>query len=154
ELALGKTGTCNAPADPTSQNILRDKKSEAPKAVSDVMSSMLTLALSCSQVNTASVAFTLPAAHVYYRSLGTDMNDDFHDTIFHTDPGDNSTTNPQKRVHRGVIYAMQCLATLLTGMKGVTEGAGTMLDNSLVYVTSCTSWGKIHGRDDWPALLV
>jgi hypothetical protein len=49
---------------------------------------------------------------------------------------------------------MQCLATLLTDMKGVTEGVGNLLDNSLVYVTSCTSWGKIHGRDDWPALLV
>jgi hypothetical protein len=79
------------------------------------------------------------------------MNDDFHDTICHTDAGDNAH---QTRVNRGVIYTMQCLATLLTRMKAVTEGAGTMLDNSLVYVTSCTSWGKVHGATDWPALLV
>jgi hypothetical protein len=151
ELSLGKTGTCNAPADPTSQNVLRDKNSEAPKAVSDVMSEMLTLALSCSQTHTASVAFTLPAAHVYYRSLGADMNDDFHDTICHTDSGDNAH---QTRVHRGVVYAMECLGTLLTRMKNVSEGAGTLLDSSLVYVTSCTSWGKTHATNDWPVLLV
>jgi hypothetical protein len=33
------------------------------------------------------------------------------------------------------------------------EGAGTVLDNSLVYVTSCTSWGKAHSSDDRPVLL-
>ena len=152
ELSLGKTSvSCQAPTDPTAQNILQDKKSEAPKAVNDVMSQMLTLALSCSQMNTASVVFTFPAAHVYYRGLGTDMNDDFHDTICHTDAGDNSH---QTRVNRGVIYTMQCLATLLEAMKGTTEGAGTLLDSSLLYVTSCCSWGKVHSYDEWPALLV
>jgi hypothetical protein len=152
ELGLGRmTASCDAPADPTSQNVLRDKKSEAPKPVNDVMSQMLSVALSCSQAHTASVVFTLPAAHVYYRGLGTDMNDDFHDTICHTDSGDNAH---QTRVNRGVIYAMECLATLLGAMKGVTEGAGTLLDNSLVYVTSCCSWGKVHSYDEWPVLLV
>lgn len=153
ELGLGNMGgaSCAAPPDPTTQNVTRDKKSEAPKNVNDVMSQMLTVALSCSQAHTASVVFTLPAAHVYYRHLGADMNDDFHDTICHTDAGNNSQ---QTRVNRGVIYAMECLATLLGNMKGMTEGAGTLLDNSLVYVTSCCSWGKVHSYDEWPVLLV
>jgi Protein of unknown function (DUF1552) len=150
ELRLGSLGSCNAPKDPTSQNVLRDKKSEAPKAVSDVISEMLALALSCNVTHTASVAFTLPAAHVYYRSLGTDMNDDFHDTICHTDAGDDAH---QTRVNRGVIYTMQCFATLLTRMSELKEGAGSLLDNSLVYATSCTSWGKIHAATEWPVLL-
>jgi hypothetical protein len=150
ELRLGKLGTCNAPTDPTSRSILRDKKSEAPKAVSDVMSELLALALSCNQVHSASVAFTLPAAHVYFRHLGADMNDDFHDTICHTDAGDNAH---QTRVDRGVVYTMQCLATLLERMKSISEGAGTLLDSSLVYVTSCTSWGKVHATNEWPVLL-
>jgi hypothetical protein len=147
ELRLAQLGTCNAPANPT---VGKDVKSEAPKAVSDVVSEMLTLALSCSQTHTASVVFTLPAAHVYFRHLGADMNDDFHDTICHLDAGDNAS---QTRVHRGVVYAMECLATLLNGMKNVTEGDGTLLGNSLVYVTSCTSWGKIHATNEWPVLL-
>jgi hypothetical protein len=153
ELGLNNmaAASCQAPADPTTQNILRDKKSEAPKNVNDVMSQMLALALSCSQTHTASVVFTLPAAHVYYRGLGTDMNDDFHDTICHTDQGDNAH---QTRVNRGVIYTMECLATLLKAMKGITEGSGTLLDSSLMYVTSCCSWGKVHSYDEWPVLLV
>ena len=152
ELTLSSmsAASCQAPADPTTQNILRDKKSEAPKAVNDVMSQMFALALSCSQTHTASLVFTLPAAHVYYRGLGTDMNDDFHDTICHTDQGDNSH---QTRVNRGVVYTMECLATFLKGMKDITEGSGTLLDNSLVYVTSCCSWGKVHSYDEWPVLL-
>lgn len=151
ELSLnGMTASCEAPVDPTTQNILRDKKSEAPKNVNDVMSQMLALALSCSQTHTASVVFTLPAAHVYYRHLGTDMNDDFHDTVCHTDQGDNKS---QTRVNRGVIYTMECLATFLEAMKGITEGSGTLLDSSLVYVTSCCSWGKVHSYDEWPVLL-
>jgi hypothetical protein len=56
-------------------------------------------------------------------------------------------------VHRGVVYAMECLATLLKRMKSIPEGAGNMLDNSLVYATSCTAWGKIHDTKDWPVLL-
>jgi hypothetical protein len=153
ELGLGKMGgaSCSAPPDPSTQNVFRDKKSEAPKNVNDVMSQMLAVALSCSQAHTASVVFTLPAAHVYYRGLGTDMNDDFHDTICHTDAGDNAH---QTRVNRGVIYAMECLATLLGDMKAITEGAGTLLDSSLIYVTSCCSWGKVHSYDEWPVLLV
>lgn len=152
ELSLGKmAASCQAPADPTTQNILRDKKSEAPKNVNDVMAQMLALALSCSQTHTASMVFTLPAAHVYYRQLAADMNDDFHDTICHTDAGDNAH---QTRVNRGVIYTMECLATFLESMKGITEGAGTLLDSSLVYVTSCCSWGKVHSYDEWPVLLV
>ncbi len=152
ELSLSNmAASCAAPVDPTTQNILRDKKSEAPKNVNDVMSQMLALALSCSQTHTASVVFTLPAAHVYFRGLGTDMNDDFHDTICHTDAGDNAH---QTRVNRGVVYTMECLATFLKSMKDITEGSGTLLDSSLVYVTSCCSWGKVHSYDEWPVLLV
>jgi hypothetical protein len=151
ELTLSNLGTCNAPADPATQGISKDTKSEAPKAVSDAVSEMLAIALSCHKTHVANVVFTLPAAHVYYRPLGSDMNDDFHNTICHTDPGDNAH---QTRVNRGVIYNVQCLATFAARLKSLTEGAGTLLDNTLVHVTSCTSWGKVHSRDEWPFLFI
>jgi hypothetical protein len=49
---------------------------------------------------------------------------------------------------------MECLATLASRMRAISEGAGTMLDNSLVYVTSCTCWGKVHASIEWPVLLL
>ena len=144
------TTTIPTPTDPTKAGVLKDSKSEAPTAVNEVMANMLAVAFASSITLNASLVFTLPAAHVFYRGLGTDMNDDFHDTICHTDAGTNST---QTRVNRGVIYAMQSLAVFLEKLAGFKEGTGTVLDNSLVYVTSCTSWGKVHDQSEWPVLL-
>ena len=78
------------------------------------------------------------------------MDDDFHDTICH---GDAGTSSNQPRVNTGVMYAMTCFAEFLTNLKNVKVGSGSLLDNSLVYATSCTSWGKIHQKTDWPVLL-
>ncbi len=150
ELRLKSTGTCTAPTDPEILGVSEDTNSEAPEAVNEVMADLLAVAFACDLTRAASLVFTLPAAHVYFRHLGEDMNDDFHDTICHTDPGDNAS---QTRVHRGVVYTMSCLATFLQKLQALPEGDGTLLDASLVYVTSCTSWGKIHGSDEWPVLL-
>ena len=67
------------------------------------------LALACEKTRVLSFMFSLPAAHVYYRHLAPDMNDDFHDTICHGDAGDQSN---QPRVDAGVQYTMRCLNEL------------------------------------------
>jgi len=151
ETRLSTTNSCVPPQDPTKQGVLIDKNSEAPKAVNTVMAEMAKLAFACDLTRVMSFMFSLPAAHVFYRHLAANMNDDFHDTICHTDPGDQSN---QPRVNTGVLYAMACLAEFLEKLASVKEGAGTLLDNSLIYVTSCTSWGKTHTVDEWPVLLV
>jgi len=97
-----------------------------------------------------SFMFSLPAAHVYYRHLATDMNDDFHDIICHGDAGDQSN---QPRVDKGVIYAMTCLAEFLTKLKNTPRGTGNLLDSTLVFVTSDTAWGKTHTKAEWPVLF-
>ena len=143
--------TITIPDDPQKAGVSIDTKSEAPQTVNKVMAQMLAVALASDLTRNATFMFTLPAAHVFYRSIGTDMNDDFHDTICHTDPGDNAH---QTRVDKGVIYAMQGLATFLGYLSSMTEGTGTVLDNTLIYVTSCTSWGKVHDTSEWPCLMI
>jgi hypothetical protein len=138
------------PEDPAMLGIGKDARSEAPTAVNRVMAEMLAVAFAADITRNASFVFTLPAAHVFYRSLGNDMNDDFHDTICHGDPGDNAS---QTRVHRGVVYAMEALAVFLEKLASFSEGDRTLLDSSLVYATSCTSWGKVHDMTEWPVLL-
>jgi hypothetical protein len=150
ETRLATPIQCVAPPNPAALGVTRDTRSEAPMDVSEMVSELLALAFACDLTRAASVVFTLPAAHVYYRHLGDDMNDDFHDTICHTDPGDAAS---QVRVHRGVIFTMQCLSIFLQRLRSLPEGDGTLLDNSLIYVTSCTSWGKVHAKDEWPVLL-
>ncbi len=139
--------SCTVPTAPT---IGGDERSEAPPEVNTVMAQLTTLALACERTRVATFMFSLPAAHVYYRHLASNMNDDFHDTICHSDPGDSSN---QPRVDTGVQYTMGCLSEFLAMMKNTPHGAGNLLDSTLVYATSDTAWGKIHDKVDWPVLL-
>jgi hypothetical protein len=148
------TPTIQIPPDPQTIGVTRDANSEAPMKVNDVMAQMLAVALASGITKNATFMFTLPAAHVYYRSISSDMNADFHDTIAHTDAGNNATTGYQTRYHKGVIYAMQALNTFASQLSTMTEGAGTVLDNMLIYVTSCTGWGKVHDTSEWPVLFL
>jgi hypothetical protein len=126
-----------------------DTQSEAPPEVNTAMAELATLALACERTRVLSFMFSLPAAHVYYRHLA-DMNDDFHDTICHGDPGDQSS---QPRVDTGVLYAMRCLNEFLVMLQNTPHGASNLLDGSLVYVTSDTAWGKTHTKEEWPVLF-
>jgi len=143
----GSLAACRSPTAPT---VAKDNGSEAPPAVNTAMAELTTLALACEKTRVATFMFSLPAAHVYYRHLAADMNDDFHDTICHTDAGDKAN---QPRVDKGVQYAMRCLNEFLTKLKATPHGTATLLDAALVYVTSDTAWGKTHDRTEWPVLL-
>ncbi len=143
-------GTLAECANPTAPSVGRDTTNQAPPDVNTAMVELTTLALACERTRVATFMFSLPAAHVYYRHLGTNMNDDFHDTICHTDAGDESN---QPRVDTGVLYTMRCLNEFLLKLQATPHGAGNLLDASLVYVTSDTAWGKTHDRTEWPVLL-
>ncbi|WP_437707146.1 DUF1552 domain-containing protein [Sorangium sp. So ce448] len=143
----GATAACKSPTAPTAG---KDSQSEAPPAVNSAMVELSALALACERTRVLSFMFSLPAAHVYYRHLAQDMNDDFHDTICHGDAGDQSS---QPRVDKGVIYTMRCLNEFLTKLKNTPHGSSNLLDSSLVYVTSDTAWGKVHTRTEWPVLF-
>jgi hypothetical protein len=123
ESRLTASRQCSAPPNPAASGITRDTRSEAPKVVNDTMSDLLALAFACDLTRAASMVFTLPAAHAHYRHLGADMNDDFHDTICHTAPGDSSS---QTRVHRGKILftmanSMGANVTTLGAREGSVE---------------------------------
>ncbi len=143
----GSPAACSSPTSPAAG---KDAQSEAPPAVNTAMVELSALALACERTRVLSFMFSLPAAHVYYRHLAPDMNDDFHDTICHGDPGDQSG---QPRVDKGVMYTMRCLNEFLTKLKNTPHGSSNLLDQSLVFVTSDTAWGKLHTRAEWPVLF-
>ncbi len=134
----------------TQPSVGKDMNAEAPPAVNTAMAKLASLALACEKTRVLTFMFSLPAAHVYYRHLASNMNADFHDTVCHMDAGDQSD---QPRVDTGVLYAMRCLNEFLLNLKNTTHGAGNLLDQTLVYVTSDTAWGKIHTKQEWPVLL-
>jgi hypothetical protein len=139
--------TCTVPAAPT---VGPDSQSQVPPEVNTAMVGLAAMALACDRTRVIAFNYSLPAAHIYYRLLSADMNADFHNTICH---GDAGTDSNQPRVNTGVLFTMKCLAEFLTKLQSIPEGAGTLLDNSLVYATSCTAWGKVHTTSEWPVLL-
>lgn len=50
-------------------------------------------------------------------------------------------------------YSVDSFAYLIRQMKAVTEGTGTLLDNSLVYMSSEIAEGSTHSHFDMPILL-
>ena len=144
------TGLPPACSSVTAPEVGADTRSEAPPGVNTAMVELSSLALACEKTRVLTFMFSLPAAHVYYRHLASDMNDDFHDTICHGDAGDASN---QPRVDTGVLYTMRCLNEFLTKLQGTPHGSSTLLDAALVYVTSDTAWGKTHTKTEWPVLF-
>jgi len=139
--------TCVLPGAPA---VGPDSKSEVPPAVNTAMVGLAAMALACDRTRVIAFNYSLPAAHIYYRELAANMDADFHNTICHGDPG---TSSSQPRVNTGVLFTMQCFAEFLSKLQSISEGSGTLLDNSLVYATSCTAWGKVHTTSEWPVLL-
>lgn len=67
--------------------------------------------------------------------------------LTHDEPG------AQPKVHDSVVFVMGQLATTIKTLKAISEGAGTLLDSSLVYATSEVSEGVSHSKDNMPIIL-
>ena len=51
-------------------------------------------------------------------------------------------------------YSMRMLATLIRRLEAVPEGAGTMMDNTLIVYTSCHAESQHSSGDRWPFVLI
>jgi hypothetical protein len=95
--------------------------------------------------------FTCSACHGNYADAGLDP------VTFHEDYGHRRSTKGRdyatKGFSTGVQYAMTNLNDLLTKMMNTADGTGNLLDNSVVYTTSCTGESTSHGANDYPVLV-
>jgi hypothetical protein len=108
---------------------------------------LLVMALACDLTRIFTFQLTMPAAHVHYNTTPA-LSTDFHDNLCHGDAPDD-----QPRVQQGSAYALGYMASLLQKMDQVKEGDGTMLDNSIVLISTCVSWGKTHTQYEWPCVI-
>ncbi|HVZ75005.1 MAG TPA: DUF1552 domain-containing protein [Polyangia bacterium] len=118
---------------------------------SQAFADLLVFALASDLTRVFSFMFTCPACHGNYADCGLDA------TTFHEDYGHRlspkGVTYATTGFNTGVRYAMSNLADLLGRMKATPDGAGTLLDNSCVYTTSCVSESQTHGGVDFPLLV-
>jgi hypothetical protein len=112
---------------------------------------LLVFALATDLTRVFSFMFTCPASHGNYADCGL-ANSSFHEDYGHrlSLSGLSAAT---RGFNTGVKYAMSNLADLLTRMKDVPDGSGTLLDNSCIYVTSCVAESQTHSGNDFPLIV-
>ncbi len=111
---------------------------------------LLTFAMSTDLTRIFTFCWVPAAAYASYSDCG--LQGGFHGDFGHR----QSPQGPAYATigfNTGVRYAMSSLAYLLVKMKNTPDGAGTLLDNSCVYSTSCVSESTTHSPVDYPLLL-
>ena len=110
--------------------------------ISRVICDLVVMALACDQTRVFFDMFSQPVNNVLFGTAPAG-----HHQLTHDEPGDQPTVNTI------VISIIEELAYLLRAMARVTEGAGTLLDHSLVLATTDCSYGRSHAIDNYPILL-
>lgn len=131
---------CTLP-DPTLETNLDINGEEPLWEVNQAMSSLMAYALACDITRAGSIMFSSAIGTTIFNTV-TKME---HHNLTHTEN--------QEMVHQGVVFTMQCFAALLEQLKAMPEGAGNVLDNSVVICTSDCSEGATHETVDQPLLV-
>jgi hypothetical protein len=145
---------------PTVTGVLTDPDKAYPNRGDDgsisrqraqAFSDLLIFAMAGDLTRVFSFMFTCPACHGAYTDCGLE-NATFHENYGHRfDP--KGATSATIGFNTGVQFAMANLADTLVRMQDTPDGAGNLLDNSLVYTTSCVSESQTHGGTDFPLLV-
>ena len=118
---------------------------------SKAMSDLIVFALATDITRVFSYMFTCAACHGNYADAGLDP------VTFHEDYGHRRSPKGGAYATQGFLtgvkYAMTNFNDTLTRMMNCADGAGNLLDNSVVYSTSCTGESQTHGGNDYPVLV-
>lgn len=121
------------------------------KLRSSAMTDLIVFALATDLTRVFSFMFTCSACHGNYADAGLDP------VTFHEDYGHRKSPkgmdSATKGFLTGVQYAMTNFNNTLSAMMNCADGAGNLLDNSVVYSTSCTSESQTHSGNDYPVLV-
>ncbi|MBX7102072.1 MAG: DUF1552 domain-containing protein [Myxococcaceae bacterium] len=159
-LSLG-TGTSSACTKPTMPATF-DPNANAnyPQAV-DLTISLLAMALTCDLTRVASLQFSRAVSLVTFSWLGQSRNhhDMSHDALPEDLPA--SATAAQVAAAQDVSDKLTAInawyagkvANLITKLKGVSEGSGTLFDNCVLVWGNELSRGNTHARKPLPFVL-
>jgi hypothetical protein len=116
---------------------------EPLEPVNRAMSDLLALAFSCDIVRVASVQFTGSVGYTVFNQLGLNMG---HHDLTH-DAGQNGA------VDAATVETMRMLAYLCEALQQTPEGAGNLLDGSVILASSDASSGLTHAVTDMPIVV-
>jgi len=107
-----------------------------------VMAELTAMALACDMTRVATYWYSDPLNNTLYPDTTAG-----HHQLTHDEPGD------QPQVHGIILSAMRSFADLLTALKAIPEGDGTLLDNMALLATTDVSYGRTHQIDEFPMLI-
>jgi Protein of unknown function (DUF1552) len=113
-------------------------------ARSEEMARLLALALSCDLTRVFSFMFSGSVGETAFWEVGEDKS---HHQFTHDEAGD------QPIVHAATVFVMEQYARLLEVFAETPDGAGNLLDQSVVLATSDTADGRGHTLEDYPIVL-
>lgn len=113
----------------------------------DLLGQLVVMALACNQTRVFNLALSNAGSNL--RKAGDPVA--FHE-LTHEEPIDEKL-GYQPKATFFIERSMETFASMLKMMDAVKEGAGTLLDNSLVLATSESNFAKIHSVDNLPIMV-
>ncbi len=144
--------SCGTLSDPDALYKDRGADGAITRKRGQAFADLLVFALACDLTRVFSYVFTCAACHGSYADAGLD-NVTFHEDYGHR-LSPKGLAYATEGFHTGILFAMSNLADLMTRMRDTPDGAGNLLDNSCIYVTSCVSESQSHSGKDYPLLVL
>lgn len=143
---------CGAPVDPDVAYPNRGPDGAISLDRCRAFADLLSFALSCELTRVATQVFSCAACHAGYEEAGLGT------VTFHEDFGHRLSPMGIDYATAGhligVQYAMKGLAELLKRLRDTPDGDGNLLDNSVIYTTSCVGLPWDHLMTDYPMLVM
>lgn len=139
----------NPPVDPAVQVGSREPLQEVNRLFAD----LLVLAMQCDITRVFALQFISVSSNVTFWQVGGTGS---HHGYTHagSDPNPQVAANARDIVDKSVTFMMGELSYMVQKLASTPEGAGNMLDNSLVFATSELSDGTTHDDNNHPSLLI
>ncbi len=113
-----------------------------------LLTDLLVMAVACNQTKIFNMLYSQSLSML--RRPGESFT---HHTLTHEEPLDKET-GYQRNVAEMNVISMEAFATFIAAFAAVREGAGTLLDNCLIYANSDTNNAHMHALDGVPVMLV
>ncbi|HEX5007935.1 MAG TPA: DUF1552 domain-containing protein [Hyphomonadaceae bacterium] len=140
-----KAEACRIPSPP--QEGKRGASVDLVNANTKSMARLLAMAMACNQTRVFNFVHTAGTSETYLPGSSK-----IYHQITHDEPTDTKLGyQPVTSQIAGVV--MQGLGDFLMEMDAIKEGAGTLLDNSVILAFSDTGYAKIHSIENIPMLL-
>lgn len=145
---LQKPEKCEACVVPTAPKETQHSASvDSVRANTKAMAKLLALGLACNQTRVFNFVHTAGISETYIAGESK-----IYHQITHDEPTDAKLGyQPETSMLAGIV--MQAFGDFLVELDSVKEGAGTLLDNSLIMAFSDTGYAKIHSIENIPMFL-